>query len=98
PNLVRLRLGNSAPRNRFLVDLSLSVARWTSVSEIPAANFSVLAFSLARFSDHGRRGADQNARGRVLARFDLHVLSLRNAADPKSDQPFSPSFTALVSS
>src|SRR5437016_12098885 len=44
-NLVRLRLGNSAARNRFPIDLSLPVARWTAVPKVPAASSGDLAFS-----------------------------------------------------
>src|SRR5437016_1044535 len=63
---------------------------------MPPADPGDLAFSLARFSDHGRRRSDQNPRRRMLARFDLHVLSLRNAADSEPDQPLSPFRAAMV--
>ena len=61
-NLVWLRLGDAAARNRLSLDFPLSVARWSAISEMPAANFGDLAISLARLSHHDRRRADQAAR------------------------------------
>ena len=43
--------------------------------------------SLARFPHHGRRRSDQAPRRSLLARSHLPLLSLRNTADPESDQP-----------
>ena len=80
----------------FLVDLSLSVARWPAISQMPAADSRDLAFSLARFSHHDRRRPDQTARRSMLARSHLPLLSLRNAADPEPDQPLSAFRAALV--
>ncbi len=96
-HLVRLRLGDPTARDRIPVDLSLPVDRSAAISKIASADFGVLAFSLAWLSDHGRRRADQIARRRLLARSDLHVLPLRNAADPEPDQPLSAFLAALVS-
>src|SRR5437764_13582925 len=88
-------MGDSASGDWLFVDFSLPTARSASVSKIAPTDFGVLAFSLAGISNHGRRGLDQIARGRLLARPDLHVLPLRNPADPESDQPV-PSFSAAV--
>src|SRR6266568_678614 len=97
PNLVRLRLGNPAAGNRVLVDLSLPVARWPPVSEMPAAVARHLAFSLARFSHHDRRRLDQTARRPMLGGSHLPLLSLRNPANSESDQSLFAFRSALVS-
>src|SRR6266487_256997 len=97
PNLVRLRLGNPAAGNRVFVDLSLPVARWPPVSEMPAAVARYLAFSLARFSHHDRRRLDQTARRPMLGRSHLPLLSLRNPANSESDQSLFAFRSALVS-
>src|SRR5205823_12115696 len=89
-------MGDAAARDRVPVDLSLPVARCSSVSEMPAAAAGDLAFSLARFSHHDWCRPDQTTRRSMLARSDLPVLSLRNAADPESDQPVPAFRTALV--
>src|SRR5437870_454418 len=63
---------------------------------MPSADPRFLAFSLARVSHHDWCRADQAARRLLLARSNLPLLSLRNAADPQSDQSLSAFFTALV--
>src|SRR5205814_2915233 len=95
-NLVRLWLGDATARDRVSCDLSLSVTRWSPIPEMPAAAAGDLAFSLARFSHHDWCRPDQTTRRSMLARSDLPVLSLRNAADPESDQPVPAFRTALV--
>src|SRR6266550_3370582 len=84
-NLVRLRLGDATARDRVPLDLSLSVARWSPIPEMPSAAARDLAFSLARFSNHDWCRPDQATGRSMLARSYLSLLSLRNAADPKSD-------------
>src|SRR5438874_4777183 len=95
-NLVRLWLGDATARDRFSLDFSLSVARWSPISEMPAAAAGDLAFSLARFSHHDRCRFDKVAWRSLLARSDLPVLSLRNAAHPESDELVSAFRAALV--
>src|ERR1043166_4888948 len=56
--LVRLRMGDSASRNRVLVHFSLSAAGRASVSKIATAYFGAVAFSLARIPNHGGLGFD----------------------------------------
>src|SRR5438445_668931 len=81
----------------FLVAVRLRAARRSPLPKVSAADSGALAFSLARFSDHGRRWFDQNSWRRMLARPDLHVLSLRNSADREPDQPLSAFRAAMVS-
>src|SRR5207245_5630670 len=47
PDLVRLRLGDSAARDRFLICFSLPLAGWATISKEPATDSGDLAFSLA---------------------------------------------------
>src|SRR6266404_189417 len=51
-NLVRLWLGDAIARDWLPIDLSLSVARWSPISEVPATAAGNLAFPLAGFSYH----------------------------------------------
>src|SRR5262249_45179155 len=95
PDLVRIRLGNPATGDRFPVDLPMSVARRAAVPEVQAAHSGHLAFSLARFSHHDWCGSDQIARGPLLARSHLPLLSLRDAANPQPDQPVPAFFASL---
>src|SRR4029077_16967345 len=87
---------NPTARDRFLGDLSLSGSRSAAFSEITPADSCDLAFSLARLPHHDRGRPDQTARRFMLAGSHLHVLPLRNAADPESDQPLSSFCAALV--
>src|SRR6266513_304708 len=67
PDLVRLWMGNPAPRNRILVDLSLPSARSPPIPQESAASSRDLAFSLARFSDLDRSRPNYAAVRRMLA-------------------------------
>src|SRR5205814_2345455 len=73
-NLVRVRLGNATARDWVPVDLSLPVARWSSVSEMPAAAPGDLAFSLAWSSHHDWCWPYHVARRSMLACFDDALL------------------------
>src|SRR6266853_2514738 len=84
PALVRLRMGNSTSRNWLPQRLSLSAARWPVISAPRAASRCPVAFSLAHLSHHARRGTHQAARRPVLARPDLPLLPLRDAANSES--------------
>ena len=95
-NLVWLRLGDAITRNRVSLHFPLSVARWSAISEMPAANSGDLAISLARLSHHDWRRPDQAARRSLLARSYLPLLSLRNTTNPESAQPLSAFCAALV--
>src|SRR5207237_5042582 len=94
-DLVRLRLGNPAPGDRFPVNFSLSAYRRAAIPKMPPTDPGHLAVPLVGISDHVWRRSHQDARRLLLARSDLHVLSLRNAAHPESDQPI-PAFRAPV--
>src|SRR5206468_1391101 len=94
----------SDPGGRF--SLSHSFAAWFADGRNVALAHAVLVWSerpravelpLDGLPHHGRRRIDQTAGRPVLARPDLHVLSLRNSADPESDQPLSALCAALVS-
>src|SRR5438874_6760465 len=61
-NLVRLWLGDTTARDRVPFDLSLSVARWSSIPEMSSATAGHLAFSVARFSHYDWCRSDQTAR------------------------------------
>ena len=66
-NLVRLWLGNTAPRDGISIDFSLSIARWSTFPEMPTTTVGHLAFSLARFSHYDWSRADQIAGRSLLA-------------------------------
>src|SRR5205814_6524082 len=53
PDLVRLRLGNPTPRNRFPVNFSLSAYRRAAISNMRPTDPGHLAVPLAGISDHG---------------------------------------------
>src|SRR6478672_9156842 len=67
PDLVWLRLGNSAARDGILIDFSLPTARWPALSQVQASDPGDLAFSVARFPHHVWSWPDQIARRPLLA-------------------------------
>src|SRR5439155_18710471 len=97
PNLVRLRLGDPAPRDWIPVHLSLPAVGWSTVPQIPSAHSRHLALSLVGVSDHGWRRSDLVARRSMLARSHLSLLSRRDAANPEPNQSLSAFCAALVS-
>src|SRR4029077_16595092 len=93
--LVRLWLGDPAPRDRLPDRLPLPALRPAALSAPAAPGPGHLAVPLAGLPDHAGRGSDQDPRRRVLARPDLSLLPLRDAADPESAEPL-PAFHAQV--
>ncbi len=79
-DVLRLRLGAAAGRDRVPLHLSLSAAGAPAISAAAAAARGDLASALAGDADHVGRGAHQAARRFLLARSDLPRLSLRDAA------------------
>src|SRR5579884_2713184 len=88
PDLLRLWLGDDAVRDRFSGDLS------RLIRHAPASGRDV-ADHMGAFPHHVRRRHDQDALRPVLARFDLSLLPLRDAAIAKPVELVSPPFTAL---
>src|SRR5439155_19374916 len=96
--LVRVRLGDPAPRDRLSRDLPRPAPRPTPVSPPPSPDRGPVALSLARLPHHGRRGAHQVARGPVLAGPHVPLLALRDAAHPEYAQLAASLHAALVPS
>ncbi len=94
--VVRLRLGDPALRNRLPRDLPRSALRSAAVPVSSAIGSRALALALARAPHPPRRGADQAARGSLLARPHLPRLPLRDPADPQSFEPSVPPSAALA--
>src|SRR5207247_3004054 len=76
PNLVRLRLGDPAPRDWIPVHLSLPAVGWSTVPQMPSAHSRHLALSLLGVSDHGCRRSGYVACRSMLVRCHLSLLSL----------------------
>src|SRR5262249_48113558 len=85
--LVRLRLGDPAPRDRFPCHLPRSAPRPASLPEAPAAATDRLAAAMAHLPDHAGCGLDQAARRPVLAAAHVSLLPLRDATDSEPAQP-----------
>src|SRR5207247_5558443 len=85
--LVRVRVGDPAPGDRLSGRLPLSACRPASVPACAAADAGHLAVPLAGLPDHAGGGSDQDPRRRLLARPDLSLLPLRDAADPEPVEP-----------
>ncbi len=83
-DVLRVRLGAAAGRDRIPLHLSLSAARRPSVPAPAAAARGDLAPALAGDADHVGRRAHQAARRLLLARSHLSRFSFRDAAGPES--------------
>src|SRR5262245_61822163 len=97
PGLVFVRVGNPVVGNGLSGDFFVSVTRWPTVSPATVARASHLAVSLAGVSNHVRRRSDQNSRRRMLARSDMPLLPLRDAAHPQPAELVAPFPSTLVS-
>src|SRR5207249_6181602 len=90
PGLVRVRLGDPAPRDRLPRHLPLPAARPAALSPPSGADAGRVAAPLARLPHHARGRADQAARRPLLARLHVPLLPLRDPAAPESPQPRAP--------
>src|SRR5262249_15079122 len=88
--VVRLRVGDSAPRNGLPGDLPLPPPRRAAFRATRSAHRDHLALPLAHLPHHGGRSAHQAPRRLVLARPHRALLSLRTTADPQSAEPLVP--------
>src|SRR5262249_4223322 len=96
PGLLRLRLGEPAPRDGLPGGLPLPAPRSAAVPAAAAAGGGRVAPPLADLPDHARGGARQAPRRPLLAGPLVPLLPLRDAADPEPGEPPPPLHAALV--